>query len=65
MLTQQNVLRLGMRNDLKLKVTVTDEEKVETDNEKLLGVIINNCLTWKNHLFGNDEELGLIKNLGK
>ena len=30
-----------------------------------MGVVVNNTITWKNHLFGNDEEEGLLKNLMK
>ena len=44
---------------------MNDEIKHETSNEKLLGVIVNNNLTWKNHLFGNDEEQGLVKKLSQ
>ena len=36
------------------------KEEVETVSEKLLGVIINNELTWKHHLYGDDENEGLI-----
>ena len=39
--------------------------KTESNSEKLLGVVINNCLNFKNHLYGNDDELGLFKNLSK
>ena len=42
-----------------------DDTKKETDSEKLLGVVVNNTLTWKNHLHGDTENIGLIKNLSK
>ena len=35
----------------------------ETDSEKLLGVVINNILSWKEHLYGDDENPGLISQL--
>ena len=37
----------------------------ESSNEKLLGVIINNTLTWKHHLYGYEKNDGLIPILGK
>ena len=40
---------------MKLQVKVNDEVKVETESEKLLGVIINNRLNWKAHLYGNED----------
>ena len=40
--------------------------KEESTSEKLLGVIIiNNTLTWKHHIFGDEENLGLLKELSK
>ena len=63
--TKKNRIEKLESKNIKLKVTVNDDEITETDSEKLLGVIINNNLNWKNHLSGNDEELGLIKNLSK
>ena len=41
------------------------KEVVETVSEKLLGVIINNKMTWKHHLYGDDENEGLIPQLSK
>ena len=37
----------------------------ETDSEKLLGVIINNEMTWKNHLHGDTNNTGLITQLSQ
>ena len=43
-----------------------DEKSVEPSrSEKLLGIVVNDTLTWKNHLYGDDDNLGLIKNLSK
>ena len=39
------------RIDKEFKISVDDQEISETSSEKLLGVIVNNTLTWKNHLF--------------
>ena len=30
-----------------------------------VGVIVNNTLTWKHHIFDDEESLGLIKDLSK
>ena len=37
----------------------------DTSSEKLLGVIINNELTWKNHLYGDQDSEGLVPQLSK
>ena len=41
------------------------KDVVETDSEKLLGVVINNELRWKNHLYGDNENEGLIPKLSQ
>ena len=46
-------------------IEVCDDTITESSSEKLLGVVVNNNITWKNHLFGNHEEEGLLKNLSK
>ena len=50
---------------MKLKINVCGEQKEESESEKLLGVIVNNTLTWKDHIYGNDENQGLLKQLSK
>ena len=47
------------------KIVVGNQELQETSSEKLLGVIVNNVLTWKNHLYGDEENEGLIQQLSK
>ena len=47
------------------KIVVDNQEIVDSSSEKLLGVIVNNELTWKNHLYGDEENEGLIHQLGK
>ena len=49
--------------NLSLKVNICGEEKQETTSEKLLGIIVNNTATLKNHLHGDDENQGLLKQL--
>jgi hypothetical protein len=46
-----------------MAIHVDGKEVVETVSEKLLGVIINNEMTWKHHLYGDDENEGLIPQL--
>ena len=43
------------------------EKRVEvTHCEKLLGLLINDTMTWKSHLYGDDdEEPGLLRTLSK
>ena len=49
----------------KMKIHIEGKEIIETNSEKLLGVVINNELTWKNHLYGDDENEGLVPQLSK
>ena len=51
--------------DFTFNVSICGDIKKETESEKLLGIILNNKLTWKNHLYGNEENLGLIKQLSQ
>ena len=41
------------------------QEIIETESEKLLGIVVNNSLTWKNHLYGDTENEGLVQQLAK
>ena len=50
-------------DDIELDVTVCGDLKKETKSEKLLGVIVNNVGTWRNHIYGDDENAGLLKEL--
>ena len=47
------------------QVSVCGDVKGETKNEKLLGLVVNNQLNWKNHLYGDEENIGLLKELSK
>ena len=68
------LLVLGTRENRKNKIEATDfcpevtingDVIEESTSEKLLGVVINNTLTWKNHLYGDEENEGLIPSLSK
>ena len=47
----------------KLAIEVDGQTIEETNSEKLLGVIINNRLSWKDHLYGDEDNSGLISQL--
>ena len=65
----------------KLKISVDGKEVIETKSEKLLGVILNEKMTWNEHLYGENwrpegeispglipqlsSRLGLIKKLSR
>ena len=49
----------------KLAIVVDQDIIEETTSEKLLGVVVNNKLTWKEHLYGDNENEGLITQLKK
>ena len=48
-----------------MKIVVDGKEVIESSSEKLLGLIINNKLTWKNHLYGDENNMGLVPQLSK
>ena len=51
--------------EYKLSITVAGTRVEETDSEKLLGLLINNTMTWSTHLHGNEEHTGLITKLSQ
>ena len=57
--------RRNLKLSGKMSIHVDGKEVVETESEKLLGVIINNELTWKNHLHGDEENEGLVTQLSR
>ena len=44
----------------KLAIHVDGQRIEETSSEKLLGLVINNKLSWKEHLYGDQDNPGLI-----
>jgi hypothetical protein len=48
-----------------MQIEVDGKEVVETESEKLLAVVINNKLTWSIHLYGDEENEGLVTQLAK
>ena len=61
--TNANRISKLINQDLTLKVNVCGEVKEETTSEKLLGIIVNNSATFKNHFYGDEENTGLFKQL--
>ena len=56
--------RLESQN-VKLQVNVAGHRIEESSSEKLLGLIINNTMTWQDHLHGNKENKGLLSKLSQ
>ena len=57
-------------NNKVIRVEVCDKIVEESKDEKLLGIIISNDLTWKTHLYGNkltgdDKIVGLVSKLSQ
>ena len=59
----QQLRSLKMENTISIQVK--GETISESSSEKLLGVVINNQLTWKNFLYGDHNNQGLIPQLSK
>ena len=48
-----------------IRINVDGHEVEETSSERLLGLMINNTMTWENHLYGNHENRGLVGKLSQ
>ena len=59
----EGVKRKRLKN--KLAIVVDQDIIEETTSEKLIGVVVNNNLTWKEYLYGDNENEGLITQLKK
>ena len=51
--------------EVDFNITVAGHDVSETSSEKLLGMIINNKLTWSHHLYGSEQHEGLVPTLSK
>ena len=47
----------------KLVIQVDGQRIEETTSEKLLGIVVNNKLSWKEHLYRDKDNPGLISQL--
>ena len=69
------LLLIGTKANRKLKIeenenlvasVIIEGETIEpTRSEKLLGILVNDTLTWRNHLYGDEEHPGLLSELSK
>ena len=46
-------------------ITVDQETIATSKSEKLLGIIVNETLSWSNHLYGDESNLGLVRILNQ
>ena len=58
-------MRASKLDDTAAKIVVDGKEITESRSEKLLGVVLNNQLTWKDHLYGDKDNMGLLPQLSK
>ena len=70
--TKLLIIATGAKRSAKLtptnfifNVAVDGLMKEETKSEKLLGITVNNKLNWKNHLYGDEDNTGLLKQLSQ
>ena len=54
-----------INQDITIKINVDGHEVKESESERLLGILMNNTMTWEHHLYGNDEHRGLIPKLSQ
>ena len=48
-----------------IKIKVAGHEVTESESERLLGLTVNNTMTWEHHLYGNKEHRGLVSKLSQ
>ena len=48
-----------------ITIKVDGDETNESSSEKILGVVVNDVATWKHHFYGDEDNLGLLKELSK
>ena len=58
-------LQLENAKDLRMEVEVDGNKVYPSKSEKLLGVICNDNINWKNQLYGDDDNKGLIRELSQ
>ena len=46
-----------------IEILVNGSRVTESSSERLLGMVMNNNLTWESHLYGNTETKGLVEKL--
>ena len=58
-------LRNSKLKDKVFKIKVAGHEVTESESERLLGLTVNNTMTWEHHLYGNTEHRGLVSKLSQ
>ena len=52
-------------HNISISINVAGHQIQESISERLLGMIVNNTLTWHDHLYGNNEHKGLLQKLSQ
>ena len=52
-----------VNDNVAIEIVVDGCRVTESSSERLLGMIMNNNLTWESHLYGNKDTKGLINKL--
>ena len=63
--TSANRARKLESHNYSIEVKIGGVNTLETKSERLLGIVVNNTGTWKNHIYGDEENDGLIPQLNK
>ena len=63
--TRSNRVSKIIEKDLSPEIQISGETIKESRSEKILGILVNNTNTSKGHLYGDDENVGLIPCLSK
>ena len=58
-------IKIAENEDVKPEIMIENEEVKASRSEKLLGIVVNDSLTWRNYLHGNEENQGLLQQLSK
>ena len=51
--------------DISIEIIVDGHPVKESQRERLLGILVNNVMTWEHHVYGNDDHTGLIQKLSQ
>ena len=58
-------MKKSKQKDKLVEITVAGHLVKESESERLLGLIVNNTMTWEHHLYGNEDYKGLIPKLSQ
>ena len=63
--TRANRISIIEKENIHPNINLCGDTIKETTSEKILGVVVNNTITWKNHLYDDNDNEGLIPGLSK